>query len=178
MKFMSKEYVEVLIPEDKINKKIEELAKILNEEYRNKKPVFIVILKGAFIFAANLITKLTFPMNVDFMMISSYEGEKMSSGKVRIEEDIKIDIDGRDVVVVEDIIDTGLTYKHLKMKLLANSPKSLKLVTLLDKKCKRKVDENPDHSCFVIDDHFVVGYGLDYKQMYRNLPYIGILKEE
>ncbi|MEO0237028.1 MAG: hypoxanthine phosphoribosyltransferase [candidate division WOR-3 bacterium] len=175
---MSKEYVEIFITEDEIKKKIDELAKILNEEYKDKKPVFIVILKGAFIFAANLITKLNFPLNVDFMIISSYEGEKTSSGKVRIEEDISIDIEGRDVVVVEDIIDTGLTYKHLKLKLLANSPKSLKLVTLLDKKCKRKVEENPDYSCFVIDDHFVVGYGLDYKQMYRNLPYIGILKEE
>lgn len=175
---MSREFIKPLITEERIDQEIDKLAKILNEEYKGKKPVFIVILKGAFIFAANLLTKLTMDLRVDFMVLSSYLGEKSSSGKVRIEEDISIDIEDEDVVVIEDIIDTGLTYKTLKKKLLANSPKSLKLVTLLDKRSKRNVDENPDFTCFVIDDLFVVGYGLDYKQRYRNLPYIAVLKEE
>ncbi len=175
---MSKEFIETLITKEMIDEKIDKLAKILNEEYKEKRPVFIVILKGAFIFAANLLTKLTMDLRVDFMVLSSYLGERNSSGKVRIEEDISIDIDDEDVVVIEDIIDTGLTYKTLKKKLLANSPRSLKLVTLLDKRSKRNVDENPDFTCFVIDDLFVVGYGLDYKQRYRNLPYIAVLKEE
>ncbi len=170
--------IKVLISREEIDKKISQLSKTLEKEYNNKNPIFIVILKGAFIFASELLLKLDIPLNIDFMVISSYGNSTESSGTVRIEEDINIDIKDRHVVVVEDIIDTGITLRYLKDKLIANEPKSLKIVTLLDKPSRRKAEIDPDYNCFEIEDYFVVGFGLDYAQYYRNLPYIGVLMEE
>ncbi|MDY6786937.1 MAG: hypoxanthine phosphoribosyltransferase [candidate division WOR-3 bacterium] len=174
---MSKK-ISTLIDEDELNKAITALASRLEEEYRGKAPVFIVILKGAFVFASRLLLKMDIQLNVDFMVISSYGSRKVSSGIVRIEEDLTINIEDRHVVIVEDIIDTGTTLSFLKKKVLANNPKSLKIITLLDKPSRRKTELIPDHSCFEIEDRFVVGFGLDHAQYYRNLPFVGILMEE
>lgn len=174
---MSKK-ISTLIDEDELNKAITALASRLEEEYRGKDPVFIVILKGAFVFASRLLLKMDIQLNVDFMVISSYGSRKVSSGIVRIEEDLTINIEDRHVVIVEDIIDTGTTLSFLKKKVLANNPKSLKIITLLDKPSRRKTELIPDHSCFEIEDRFVVGFGLDHAQYYRNLPFVGILMEE
>ncbi|MFO8062714.1 MAG: hypoxanthine phosphoribosyltransferase [bacterium] len=172
------EKISKLIDEDELNKSITGLASQLDDEYRGKDPIFIVILKGAFVFASRLLLKMDIRLNVDFMVISSYGSRKVSSGIVRIEEDLTINIEERHVVIVEDIIDTGTTLSFLKKKVLANNPKSLKIITLLDKPSRRKTELIPDHACFEIEDHFVVGFGLDHAQYYRNLPYVGILMEE
>jgi hypoxanthine phosphoribosyltransferase len=171
------EKIEVYIKHDEIMSAIDDMAVKLNEEYKDKFPVFIVILKGAFMFASELVKRMDTPLNIDFMVISSYGSSTTSSGNVRIEEDIKINIENRHVIIIEDIIDTGQTIEKIKRKLTVNNPLSLKLVSLLDKPSRRIVKENPDYSCFQIEDKFVVGFGLDYNQMYRNLPYIGILTE-
>ncbi|HAV92051.1 TPA: hypoxanthine phosphoribosyltransferase [candidate division WOR-3 bacterium] len=171
------EKIEVYIKHDEIMSAIDDMAIKLNEEYKDKFPVFIVILKGAFMFASELVKRMNTPLNIDFMVISSYGSSTTSSGNVRIEEDIKINIENRHVIIIEDIIDTGQTIEKVKQKLSVNNPLSLKLVSLLDKPSRRIVKENPDYSCFQIEDKFVVGFGLDYNQMYRNLPYIGILTE-
>ena len=121
---------------------------------------------------------MNIPLNVDFMVISSYGDNTESSGIVRIEEDMSLNIENRHVVIIEDIIDTGTTLNYLRKKIKANNPKSLKIVTLLDKPSRRKVDLKADYSCFEIEDYFVVGFGLDYEQFYRNLPYVGIISEE
>ena len=170
--------IKVLIDEKKINDKIIELAGKLSEEYKNSNPIFIVVLKGAFVFASHLLLKMNIPLNVDFMVISSYGDNTESSGIVRIEEDMSLNIENRHVVIIEDIIDTGTTLNYLRKKIKANNPKSLKIVTLLDKPSRRKVDLKADYSCFEIEDYFVVGFGLDYEQFYRNLPYVGIISEE
>lgn len=170
--------IDVLISEQQLENKICELAGDLENEYRDRKPIFLVILKGAFVFASRLLLKMDIPMNIDFMVISSYGDRTETSGIVRIEEDMTINIENRNVVIIEDIIDTGTTLNFLKKKILANNPKSLKIITLLDKPERRKVELIPDHSCFEIEDLFVVGFGLDYAQYYRNLPYVGVLTEE
>ncbi len=170
--------IKVLIDEKQINDKIIELAGKLSEEYKNSNPIFIIVLKGAFVFASHLLLKMNIPLNVDFMVISSYGDSTESSGIVRIEEDMSLNIENRHVVIIEDIIDTGTTLNYLRKKIKANNPKSLKIVTLLDKPSRRKVDLEVDYSCFEIEDYFVVGFGLDYAQFYRNLPYVGIISEE
>ena len=171
------EKVETYIEHDEIMKAIDKLAGELNNEYKEKFPVFIVILKGAFMFASELMKRMECPLNVDFMVISSYGSSTVSSGNVRIEEDVKINIENRHVVIIEDIIDTGQTIAKIKQKLSVNNPASIKLATLLDKPSRRITAIDPDYRCFEIEDKFVVGFGLDYNQMYRNLPYIGILTE-
>lgn len=169
--------IEVYISDKEIEKQTDALAIKLKNEYFDKDPILIVILKGAFVFAGKLILKLDFPLSVDFMVIKSYDDSTESSGMIRIEEDITINIENRHVIVIEDIVDTGQTVNVLMKKLQTNNPKSLKLATLLDKPSRRKVDVVPDFSCFEIEDKFVVGFGLDYAQQYRNLPFIGILTE-
>ncbi|MGE3063149.1 MAG: hypoxanthine phosphoribosyltransferase [bacterium] len=169
--------IEPYISNEELMKSIDSLSVKLNEEYKGKSPVFIIILKGAFMFASELVKRIDTPLNIDFMTISSYGDSTTSSGNVRIEEDIKINIEDRHVLIVEDIVDTGQTIAKIKEKLLVNNPKSIKLATLLDKPSRRIVHIKPDYSCFEIEDRFVVGFGLDYKQLYRNLPYIGILTE-
>ncbi|MDD3802963.1 MAG: hypoxanthine phosphoribosyltransferase [bacterium] len=172
-----REKIEEYISNENLMKEIEKLAAKLNEDYKDRNPVFVIILKGAFIFAAELIKRINTPLNVDFMVISSYGDSTRSSGNVRIEEDIRINIENRDVIIVEDIVDTGQTIVKIKEKLSVNNPKSLKLATLLNKPSRRVTEIVPDYSCFEIEDKFVVGFGLDYRQFYRNLPYIGILTE-
>jgi len=175
---MENDIKEILISKEEIDKKIQELGAQLSEEYKDRKPLMVCVLKGAFIFMSDLIRNVTIPLEVDFMAISSYGVSTESSGVVRILKDLDVTIEGRDLIIVEDIIDSGLTLSYLVDLMHRRNVKSIKIVTLLDKPKRRKVDLKPDVSGFVIPDEFVVGYGLDYAEEYRNLPYIGILKPE
>ncbi|HOJ77135.1 MAG TPA: hypoxanthine phosphoribosyltransferase [Bacillota bacterium] len=168
----------VLIGAEVLDKKIKELGATISKDYINKDLVLIGIMRGAVPFVADLMRAITIPLEYDLMAVSSYGASTKSSGTVRIMKDIDMSIEDRDVIIVEDIVDTGLTLQYLVDNLKARKPKSLKVCTLLDKPSRRKVEVVPDYNGFIIPDVFVVGYGLDYAEKYRNLPYIGVLKEE
>jgi len=166
----------ILLTKEQIAGKVCELGKTITRDYAGKKPVLVCILKGASVFFADLIREIELPLTLDFMAISSYGSATKTSGVVRILKDLDNDIVGRDVIVVEDIVDTGVTLSYLKKILLQRGANSLRIAALLDKPARRKVpDLKVDYMCFDIPDAFVVGYGLDYDQTYRNLPDIGIL---
>ncbi len=165
----------LLITGEEIQKAIEKLGETLTRDYTGKEPVLIGILKGAVVFYADLIRHIDLPLKTEFMAISSYGSATKTSGVVRILKDLDRDILNQDVLIVEDIVDTGLTLSYLKRALEDRGPASIKIVTLLDKPARRRVDLKPDYSCFTIPDAFVVGYGLDYDEKYRNLPDIGVL---
>jgi len=167
----------VLIPEEQIEAKIKELAERISKDYEGKTVHLIVILKGSVFFACDLAKRLTVPVTLDFMSVSSYGSETVSSGRVRILKDLDESIQGKDVLIVEDIIDSGNTLSYLKDLLMARSPKSLSICTLLDKPERRVTNVDVKYVGFVIPDEFVVGYGLDYDQYYRNLPYIGVIEQ-
>lgn len=167
----------VLIDEESLNLKIKQLAKTLNEYYADKDELILVcILKGSVMFMAELAKYLDIETKMEFMSVSSYEDNTYSSGNVKILMDLDIDIKDKEVLIVEDIIDTGFTLKKIKETLLRREPKDLKIITLLDKPERREVEIKPDFTGFKIPNEFVVGFGLDYNQLYRNLPYIGIVK--
>ncbi len=168
----------VLLSQEVIEKRIEEIAAELDKEYDGKMPLVICILKGSYMFFAKLSQSMKTKHNVDFMTISSYGSGTESSGKVKMMKDAEKNIEGRDVIIVEDIIDSGNTMSFLKKLFMERNPKSVKLVTLLDKPSRREVEITPDYCGFEVPDYFVVGYGLDYNEVYRNMPEIGILKEE
>lgn len=176
---MEENIQEVLLSEAQIREKIEELGKILSEEYKDKNPVVIGVMKGVVIFYADMIRKLTVPCEMEFMWISSYEGTA-SSGNILVKRDISVDIKDRHVLILEDIFDTGNSLSFIYDHLMAKEPASLKICTLLDKPSRRKpgVTLQADYVGFTIPNAFVVGYGLDYNEYYRNLPYIGVLKPE
>lgn len=174
---MHKDLSEILITKEQIEKRVKELALEISEDYKGKDVFFIGVLKGCFLFISDLVKHLKIETNVDFMMISSYEG-KQSTGIVRILLDLKQPIDGKDVIIVEDIVDTGLTINYLTKALKTRKPKSIEVCTLLNKPSCRKINVNLKYVGFDIPDKFVVGYGLDYKEFYRNLPYVGVLKDE
>ena len=176
---MEQNIQEVLLSEGQIREKIEELGKILTEEYRDKNPVIIGVMKGVVIFYADMIRKINTPCQMDFMWISSYEGTD-STGSVVVKRDIATDIKGRHVLILEDIFDTGNSLSFVYNHLLSKEPASLKICTLLDKPSRRKpgVTFQADFVGFTIPNAFVVGYGLDYNEYNRNLPYIGVLKPE
>jgi len=166
---------EVIITETEIREKIKELGLQISKDYEGKEPVLICVLKGACVFIADLMRAIEVPVVVDFLSISTY-AEKSEAGAVRIIKDLDIDITGRDVLVVEDIIDTGFTLGYLLRILKARNPATLKVVVLLDRPALRIVDLPVAYKGFEIPEEFVVGYGLDYRQKYRNLPYICLLK--
>lgn len=168
----------VLHDESTIQKRIQELGAIISRDYQDKVPIVISILKGGFVFLADLIRSITIPMEMDFMAISSYGSSHVSSGVVRIKKDIDIDIEGRDVIIVEDIVDTGLSMGYILDYMRKHNPASVRMCVLLDKPAAHKTDITINYTGFEIGNEFVVGYGLDYNERYRNLPYIGILKEE
>ena len=170
------ETVRVMLEEDVVNKRIAELAKALSEEFEGEQLHLICILKGSIFFTCELAKRITVPVTMDFMSVSSYGSGTTSSGNVIIKKDLDEDIEGKNVVVIEDIIDTGRTLASLLKLLEKRNPKKLKLCTLLDKPDRRIADVSVDYTGFVIPDEFVVGYGLDYDQRYRNLPYVGILE--
>lgn len=168
----------ILISHDEIVAAARELGQKLTEDYQGKNPILVGILKGSVPFMAELIKHIDMHIELDFMLVSSYHGGTSSSGVINIIKDIDQDIKGRDILFVEDIIDTGKTLKSLKELFEGRQPASVKIATLLDKPEGRLVEIEADYTCFIIPNEFVVGYGLDYEENYRNLPYIGVLKEE
>ncbi|HZK46896.1 MAG TPA: hypoxanthine phosphoribosyltransferase [Atopostipes sp.] len=169
---------EVLISEEEIQEKTKELGALLSEQYKDKNPLIVGILKGALPFMADLIKQMPILLEYDMMDVSSYGSALTSSGEVKIVKDLDASIEGRHVIIVEDIIDTGRTLKYIQDMLMRRNAKSVKIATLLDKPSGRVTNLDVDWKCFDIPDEFVVGYGLDYRENYRNLPYIGILKPE
>jgi hypoxanthine phosphoribosyltransferase len=165
----------VLIDENKISEKVEELALKIDRDYEDKNPVLVGVLKGSFIFLADLVRKMSVPHQIDFLSVASYDGDISSSGVVRLIADLSVNIENRHVLVVEDIIDTGITTEYIINNFRTRNPASVEFVVLLDKRECRKVDVPVKYCGFEIPDHFVVGYGLDYNQQYRNLPYIARL---
>ncbi len=173
-----KEEINVLIKEDEIVARVKELAEQINRDYEGKTLHLICILKGSVFFTCELAKRITSPVEIEFMSVSSYGSGTSSSGVVRIVNDLGTSIEGKNVLVIEDIIDSGRTLSYLLENLKTRNPKTLRLCTLLDKPDRRVVDVNVDYVGFVIPDEFVVGYGLDYDQKYRNLPYIGFVEIE
>ncbi|MBP3967222.1 hypoxanthine phosphoribosyltransferase [Paenibacillus lignilyticus] len=169
---------EVLYDADQIQQKVKELGDTISREFEGRNPLVICVLKGAFIFMADLVKTITIPVELDFMAVSSYGQSTKTSGVVKIIKDLDTSVQGRDVLIVEDIIDSGLTLSYLIDVLERRNAKSITLVTLFDKPTGRKVELEADYKGFVLPDAFVVGYGLDYAEKYRNLPIIGILKPE
>ena len=165
----------ILITREEISKAIHKMGETITRDYAGKEPVMIGILKGAVLFYSDLIREIDLPLKTEFMAISSYGSSTKTSGVVRILKDLDRDILNQDVLIVEDIVDSGLTLSYLKRTLLERGPASIRIVTLLDKPARRRVDLAPDYCCFEIPDAFVVGYGLDYDEKYRNLPDIGVL---
>ena len=170
-----KETVRVLIPEDKVDERIARLGEQISQDYAGRQVHLIGILKGSIFFICELAKRITVPVTMDFMSVSSYGAGTKSSGVVKLIKDLDEPINGKDVLVVEDIIDSGRTLSYLLKNLSDRRPASIRLCTLLDKPERREVDVEVDYQGFRIPDEFVVGYGLDYDQRYRNLPYIGVL---
>lgn len=176
---MEQDIQEILLTADQIKQRIEEMGKILSEDYKDKNPIVIGVLKGVVVFYADMIRQMRVPCEMEFMWISSYEGTD-STGSVVLKRDISADIKGRHVLILEDIFDTGNSLSFVHKHLMEKEPASLKICTLLDKPSRRKpgVTLEADYVGFTIPNAFVVGYGLDYNEYYRNLPYIGIIKPE
>ena len=175
---MDENIKEVLISEEEIREATKKVAILLSEEYRDKNPLVVGILKGALPFMADLMKEMDIFLEYDMMDVSSYGTGLSSSGEVKIIKDLDASVEGRHILIVEDIIDTGRTLKYLQDMFIRRNAASVKLVTMLDKPSGRVIDLQVDWSCFEIPDAFVVGYGLDYRENYRNLPYVGVLKEE
>lgn len=169
---------QILISENEVLARIEQLAEELDRDYEGKNPLMVCILKGSVLFFSELVKKMKIRNQFDFMSVSSYGASTYSSGNVKMIKDLNTSIEGRHVVIIEDIVDTGHTLSYLKKILNARNPASLKICTLLDKKCRRTVELDADYAGFEIDDYFVVGFGLDYDEDYRSLPFIGVLKPE
>ena len=167
---------EVYFTEEQLHEKVAELGARITEDYRDKNPLIVSVLKGSYVFMADLTRKIEVPCTIDFMSVSSYGKGTTSSGQVQITKDLSDDIEGKDIIVVEDILDSGVTLSHVCAHLREMGPASLKICTLLDKPSGRKVDLTPDYTCFTVPPAFVVGFGLDYEDYYRNLPFVGVLK--
>ena len=179
MKYNMKDDIEeILLSEKDLQKAVKKLGKQISADYEGKNLMLVAVLKGSVIFMADLMRAITVPISIDFMSVSSYGGGVKSSGVVKIIKDLDNDISGYDVLIVEDILDSGLTLSYLTNVLRQRKVNSIKIATLLDKPERRQVAIKPDYACFVVPDKFVVGYGLDYDQQYRNIPYIGALKRE
>lgn len=170
--------LEVMITQEKIQARAQEIGKQICDDYCGKDLLLISVLKGSVVFMADLMRYIDIPAEIDFMVVSSYGVGTQSSGVVKIVKDIDIDITGKDILVVEDILDSGKTLAYLTELLAGRSPASIRIVTLLDKPSRRKVDIQPHYTGFEVPDEFIVGYGLDFAEHYRNLPYIGVLKPE
>lgn len=168
----------VLLSEEEIARKVKQLGAAITEDYQGKDLVLVGILKGAIVFLADLMREIKTPVNVDFMAVSSYGEGTTSSGVVRILKDLELSVEGRHILIVEDIVDTGLTLEYLVDILSSRQPASIRVAALLDKPDRRMVDAVPDYLGFSIPDDFVVGYGLDFAEQYRSLPYVGILKPD
>lgn len=178
MGYCDQDIEQILFSEEMLQKRVRELGEQISADYAGKEPVLVSVLRGSYIFMADLSRAIDQPCSIDFMAVSSYGKGTTSSGQVQITKDLSDDIEGKDIIVVEDILDSGNTLYYLLQILQARKPASIRLCTLLDKPDRRVRDIVADYSGFSIPDAFVVGYGLDYAEKYRNLPYIGILKPE
>ena len=174
---MEKDIQSVLIDQAEIEKHVAEIGRQISWDFEGKDPIFVGVLKGCFIFMADLMRHVSIDCSMDFMAVSSYSGTN-STGAVKINKDLNQDIGGRHLILVEDILDSGVTLNYLKNYLMVRKPASISVATLMDKPARRKADIYADYSGFEVPDAFVVGYGLDYNERYRNLPYIGVLKPE
>ncbi|MBR2481323.1 MAG: hypoxanthine phosphoribosyltransferase [Oscillospiraceae bacterium] len=175
---MEKDILKVLVSEEELKERVRQLGEQINEKYRDKRPLFLGVLKGSFIFMADLVRASGLKADVEFIAVSSYHNGTRSSGVVQITHDLQQDITGRDIIVVEDILDSGNTLSFLVGYFKAKGAASVSIATLLDKPSRRTKPVTAEFVGFNVPDEFVVGYGLDYAQMYRNLPYIGVLKAE
>ena len=177
---MATNYVfgETVVSQEALQKRVEELGREISKDYAGETIMAICILKGAVVFMTDLVRAINCDVKMDFMAVSSYGNSTKSSGVVKIVKDLDIPLAGENLLIIEDIIDSGRTLNYLKENLQARGPKSIKICTLLDKPARRVVDLKPDYIGFEIDDQFIVGYGLDYAEKYRNLPYIASLVEE
>ena len=174
---MYEEFLErVLFSEEQIDNKVKEIASQITKEYAGKKPLMVAILKGSVMFFSDLVRRIETDLEIDFMAISSYGSGSRSSGEVKMIKDLDKRIEGRDIIIVEDIVDSGYSMKYLKNLLSARNPASIKICTLLDKPSRRQTDVQADYKGFEVENEFVIGYGLDYDGLYRNLPFVGILK--
>ncbi|WP_088070949.1 hypoxanthine phosphoribosyltransferase [Gottfriedia luciferensis] len=174
---MSYRIKDTLISESDLKTRVKELAKQIENDFNNEPLILVVVLKGSFVFAADLIREMKNDINVDFISVSSYSNQTESTGKVKLLKDLDENITDKNVVIIEDIIDSGLTLHFLRDHLDMHKPKSIKICTLLDKPERRKIDLPVDYVGFVIPDEFIVGYGIDYAQQYRNLPYIATVEK-
>ena len=169
----------ILLTEEELQAKVAEMAALISEDYKDKQLLLVGVLKGSMVFMADLMRAVQIPCAIDFMVVSSYGGANTSStGLVKIIKDLDADLTGRDVLIVEDILDTGITLSKLVPVLKMRNPGSVKICTILSKPSRRMADIEPDYCGFEVPDEFVVGYGLDYDEKYRNLPYVGVLKPE
>ena len=175
---MNNDIKKILIEEKELQAKVAELGAKITEDYKNKDLLIVCVLKGAVVFVSDLIRKINLPLDIDFMAISSYGANTKSSGVVRILKDLNVSIEGKHILVVEDIIDSGLTLAYLMENLKSRGPASVEICTILDKTERRTISLDIKYTGFQVPDEFVVGYGLDYAEKYRNLPYIAVLKEE
>ena len=175
---MDQDILKILLSEEEIKARVQELGDQLYDAFHDKNPLFVGVLKGCFIFMADLVRAAQLKSELEFIGVSSYQNGTKSSGVVQITRDLQEDINGRDVIIVEDILDSGNTLEFLKNYLMAKGAASVTIVTLLDKPARREKAITADYAGFVVPDEFVVGYGLDYAQQYRNMPYIGVLKPE
>lgn len=175
--FVAYRVKDVMISEQEIKERVKELAAEIERDFNNEEIFFIVVLKGSFVFAADLLREMKSNIQVDFISVSSYSDQTETTGKVKLLKDLDADITDRNVVVIEDIIDSGLTLHFLRDHLKMHKPKQVKICTLLDKPERRRIDLPVDYVGFVIPDEFIVGYGIDYAQQYRNLPYIANVEE-
>ncbi len=169
--------METIISKDKLKRKVKELAVQISKDYKDKNPILVGILKGSFVFLADLIREMKIPHQIDFISVASYGPRKKASGVVRLLKDLSTNIEGKDVIIVEDIIDSGLTLNYIRNNIMTRNPKSLEVVTLLDKKKRKRVRIPLKYVGFSIPNNFVVGYGLDFDEQYRNLPYIAKLED-
>ena len=175
---MKEDVLRVLLSEDEIREKVRELGGKITADYKNSNLMLVTVLKGAVVFLADLMRQIDVPAEIDFMVVSSYGSGVKSSGVVKIVKDLDVPLAGKDILIVEDILDSGLTLSYIKELLESRGPRSIRIATLLDKPSRRKVDLQADYIGFSVPDEFVIGYGLDYDEKYRTLPYIGILKPE
>jgi len=175
---MREDIATILLTQEEIHNRIAQMGEAISRDYAGKEPVFVGVLKGCFVFMADLMRAVTLPCSIDFMAVSSYGSATSTTGAVKINKDLSQDIEGRDVVIVEDILDSGVTLSYLTRYLRNRKPASIAIATLLDKPARRQADVKARYTGFEVEDAFVVGYGLDYAEKYRNLPYIGILKPE
>ena len=175
---MEKDILKVLVSEEELKQRVQEMGNALYEKFEGKNPLFLGVLKGSFIFMADLVRACQLRSDIEFIAVSSYANATESSGRVHINYDLQKDITGRDLIIVEDILDSGNTLAFLKQYFEVKGAASITIVTLLDKPSRREKAVNADLVGFTVPDEFVVGYGLDFAQSYRNVPYIGVLKPE